>query len=466
MPEGPTVRVTTDLLRATLEGRRIEQFRSSFKKAAAEDWVSKVTGQRVRRVRAHGKNMFIDLDNGWTIYSHFLMWGAWHVYRRDEPWLKEARKARVVIETATDVAVLFSAPVCELIHADDLPQHPTSELGPDLMADDFDDDDKAEAHRRIMAQGATPIGAAIMIQMVVAGIGNILKSEILFAIGVHPQRPADSLTPAEFEQFIDRSQYFMHRAYETHGFQHVFLPPTLQKATGKLGYVYQRSGQPCLRCGNTVQMVRQGQLERMTFFCPHCQPLDPLNPPQLEEPRMLPPYANTARTLEDARQFVLDMGMIGILHDAKGKLPTLWDAVDFPDKQPGEGGWGEKMGKVWTWKNELPSTYPTDVFYGKIKGGRAVLMSMAKLHELYAKQHKPIEECSTLAQELYEVIRQGPIMTVPLRQLLGMTDRKARAPFDRALQELQVTFNIARLNRADVEGDTWVPFGEQYPEFN
>ena len=47
--------------------------------------------------------------------------------------------------------------------------------------------------------------------------------------------------------------------------------------------------------------------------------------------------------------------------------------------------------------------------------------------------------------------------------MMGMTDRKARSQFDRALQELQVTFNIARSNRPDVEGDTWVPFLEQYP---
>lgn len=170
------------------------------------------------------------------------------------------------------------------------------------------------------------------------------------------------------------------------------------------------------------------------------------------------------KTLEQARHFVLDVGMCGILHDAKGRLPTLWDAVDLPDKQPGESGWGEKMGRVWNWKNELPATYPDEIFYGKIKGGRAVLMSMDKLRELYVQQHKPLKQCSSLAQQLFEVIRQGPIMTVPLRQVLGMTERKARPQFDRALQELQISFNIARWNRPDIEGDTWVPFATQYPQ--
>lgn len=180
---------------------------------------------------------------------------------------------------------------------------------------------------------------------------------------------------------------------------------------------------------------------------------------------MLTPWTNTVKTLEQARDFVREVGICGILYDAKARLPTLWDAVEFPDKQPGEGGWGEKIGKVWTWKNELPATYPDQIFYGKIKGGRAVLMNMAKLRELCPRQHKRLTECSALAQELYAVIAQAPVMTVPLRQLMGMTDRKARSQFDRALQELQITFNIVRSNRPDLEGDTWVPFQEQYPAF-
>jgi hypothetical protein len=98
------------------------------------------------------------------------------------------------------------------------------------------------------------------------------------------------------------------------------------------------------------------------------------------------------------------------------------------------------MDKVWTWKNQLPATYLDQIFYDKIKGGRAVPCScMAKLREFYPQQHTPLSACSALAQ--------------------------ARSQFDRALQELQVTFNIARSNRPDVEGDTWVPFLEQYPAF-
>ncbi len=170
----------------------------------------------------------------------------------------------------------------------------------------------------------------------------------------------------------------------------------------------------------------------------------------------------SVRTLEDAREFVLAVGMCGVLADKKGG-PTLWDAVDAPDKRPGEKGWGEKVGKVWTWKNELPARYPDDIFYGKREGGGAILCSMEVLRQLYARQHRPLEALSETARRLYAFIAQAPVNNAELKQLSGMTGKAHKAAYDRALVELQVAFQIARLNRMDTDGDTWVPFAEQYP---
>ncbi len=465
MPEGPSVRNTADRLRVALEGQHILSFSSRFKKAAPERWADHLVGHTVIGVRVHGKNMFMDFEHGYTLYTHFLMWGAWHVYERDEPWQKDARKSRVVIETARNTVVLFSAPVCDLIVPGGHPQHPTSLLGPDLLADDFGPADEAEIAARLGRDPAQPLGAAIMDQTVMAGIGNILKSEILFDAHLNPLRPAGDLSADERHLLIERSRHYLRRAYETGGFIKVFLPPLLQQL-GKLGYVYQRSGQPCHKCGSIIQMVRQGFQERTTFYCPHCQPLDPSSPPPpAEMMTMETPFTGTVHTLEEARDFVLSVELCGILHDSKGKLPTLWDAIAAPDKQPGEGGWGERMAQTWTWKNLLPATYPDEIFYGKIKGGRAVLMSMPKLRSLYRSAHKPVSECSEIAQQLYEIIAIGPIPSVPLRRAAGLTDRNSRAAFDRALLQLQVTFNITRSNAPGLENDTWVPFTAQYPDF-
>jgi hypothetical protein len=175
----------------------------------------------------------------------------------------------------------------------------------------------------------------------------------------------------------------------------------------------------------------------------------------------------SVRTLRQAKAFVLQEGMCGIFSDAKGKIPCLWDVVDLPGRKPGEKGWGQKVIAIWSWKNQLPAKYPQEIFYGKIKGGLAVLMSMDYLREKhYPESHRPLRDCSPLARRLYEIIRMDPIMTGRLREEMNMTKRPERSQFDRALKELQITLNIARRNSANDESDTWVPFTEQYLEIS
>ena len=173
--------------------------------------------------------------------------------------------------------------------------------------------------------------------------------------------------------------------------------------------------------------------------------------------------AAQVRTIEDARAFVERVGMCTIFDDRTGGLPSLWEAVDAPDKQPGERGWGEKMGKVWSWKNELPARYPDAIFYGKLRNGRAILCTMDRLAELYREQRRPLETLSETARDLYEVIRQGPIAKKELRLATGLDGKGGKARFDRGLQELQTALLIVRSNTPGVELDTWVTFESQYP---
>jgi len=84
----------------------------------------------------------------------------------------------------------------------------------------------------------------------------------------------------------------------------------------------------------------------------------------------------TVRTLKQARTFVLRVQICGIFSNPAHGVPCLWDVVDLPGRKLGEKGWGQKIIAIWTWKNELPATYPDEIFYGKIPSGRAVLMSM------------------------------------------------------------------------------------------
>jgi hypothetical protein len=150
-----------------------------------------------------------------------------------------------------------------------------------------------------------------------------------------------------------------------------------------------------------------------------------------------------------------------VLHDPKGKLPTLWDALAFTET--GRDAWGEKLIRVWELRQQLAATFPEQIFSGMIRGGRIVLMSMERLQQEYTRYHRPLEMCSELAQQLYAIVGQKPIATQPLRQAAGLVTRKDRGRFDRALQELQTTFNIARLPAVDTT-DLWVPFDQQYPQ--
>ena len=173
----------------------------------------------------------------------------------------------------------------------------------------------------------------------------------------------------------------------------------------------------------------------------------------------------SVRTLRQAKAFVLQEKICGIFSDSKGKMSCLWDVVDLPGRQPGGKGWGQKVIAIWTWKNQLPAKYPQEIFYGKITGGLAVLMSMRHLRERhYPEYHRPLRDCSALARRLFEIIRMDPIMTGPLREEVNMTKRPERNQFERALKELQITLNIVRRNSASDQSDTWVPFTEQYLE--
>lgn len=172
------------------------------------------------------------------------------------------------------------------------------------------------------------------------------------------------------------------------------------------------------------------------------------------------------KTLEQAREFVLRVKTCLIFGSRKSKLPSLWDVVTLPERQAGEKGWGRKVTAIWTWKNQLPAECPDEIFYGKLPGGIAMLMSMEHLREVhYPQHHKDISQCSPLARKIFHLIRSEPLTTTELRQALPPTTTLTKSALDRALVELQVTLNLVRSNAPEVKNDTWLRFTDQYPEF-
>ena len=177
-----------------------------------------------------------------------------------------------------------------------------------------------------------------------------------------------------------------------------------------------------------------------------------------------PPRQYRLKTLAQAHAFVLAVGKCAIFADKKKPGPNLWDAVDLPEKKPGEKGWGQKIGAVWSWKNQLPSTYPDEIFYGKDENGKAALMTLEYLaKEHYPKVHKPIEQCSVMGRKIYALVKVEPVTTTALRNAVAGRDKALRAAFSKAMIELQVTLNIVRSNAPEIESDTWLRFSELYP---
>ena len=169
------------------------------------------------------------------------------------------------------------------------------------------------------------------------------------------------------------------------------------------------------------------------------------------------------RTLEEAKAYVLKVKVCGIFSDNEGRMVCLWDAVDLPERRPGEKGWGQKITAVWTWKNELPARWPDKFFYGKLPRGLAVLMTVNHLRKNhYPKTHLPLRQCSHLARRIFARLKLDPMTTAALRKELSMTERPARTHFEKALLELQTTLNISRRNSLTDKNDTWVLFSEQH----
>jgi hypothetical protein len=171
------------------------------------------------------------------------------------------------------------------------------------------------------------------------------------------------------------------------------------------------------------------------------------------------------KTLAQACRFVKKVKICTIFPSDKVEHTSLWENVDLPDKQPGETGWGRKMEAVWTWKTRLPAQYPQDIYYGKIKGGLAVLMDMDYMADMHFPQaYKEVRSLNKLAQDLADKISAQPLDTTTLRKTAMQAFGCTKSQFDTALKNLQITMNVVRLNDPQAERDTWVPFRELYLE--
>lgn len=267
MPEGDTIHRIAGRLGPRLIGKPVVRVTTQ---GLARD----LAGRVVTSVAAHGKHLVISLDTGTEIRAHLGMYGRQQSFDRAAGEERIARtspgRLSLVVITADTVDVWIGARTIEVSDR----RAPTrgmaiAQLGPDLLADHFDARDAAARARSFATR---TIADVLLDQRVAAGIGNVYKSEALFACGIAPRARVVTL---DIEQLV--------RVYETARAQmRANLGPGPRTTRDRLAgdtpdddryFVYGRSGRPCRTCGTAIDCYRLGQPPRWTWSCANCQPV-------------------------------------------------------------------------------------------------------------------------------------------------------------------------------------------------
>lgn len=255
MPEGDSIWQVAELLRPALAGAALTRF-----EAPRLNGPRPRLGERIASVEAAGKHLLVTFERGVIVATHLRMSGSWQLVRGGERWRRPRHLARLVIGVDGWEAVCFAAPVVRsALSREELVGH----LGPDLALADADLD---AAVRRLAALAATDatVADALLEQRVAAGLGNVYKSEVLWAERAHPATPIGELDPAQLRTLLERGAQLL-RANLRPG-------PRVTNAAVAGGHsVYGRRGRPCPRCGTAIVAANLGSPPRSTYWCPTCQ---------------------------------------------------------------------------------------------------------------------------------------------------------------------------------------------------
>jgi endonuclease-8 len=314
MPEGPEVRKYADALAEVLSGRAIKCLEARTRDARLwlEENESRLVGKRVLRVTSHGKHLIGFIQGGFYFHSHLMMWGRWQTFSKQSskvsgqsaiPLEKDRReRARVVV--AGGAAILFSAPIFNVGKGDPYKQiENLATLGPDVLPakGKFN---KREFRRRLLLPEhlEITIGAALLNQPILAGLGNYLRAEVLFSCGLNPWLKVGDLSKQQL-RCLDRTapelarRSYLSSATATEADRRRMstdqsLVYQVGREYGTRHLVFRRTNLPCLRCGLPIKQLRQptfnseqlrdtrgksegttGEEERtrIVYFCAGCQ---------------------------------------------------------------------------------------------------------------------------------------------------------------------------------------------------
>jgi endonuclease VIII len=276
MPEGDTIFRSARTLHRVLAGHVVTNFETAYAHLDRVNVDTPIVGRTIEKCESAGKHLLIVFSGDVILRTHMRMNGSWHIYRHGERWWRGPQAMRVRIDTADWVAVAFNVPVAEFVTARQLEtRDPVAQLGPDLLGVEFD---RAEAIRRIVASGASPIANTLLDQRIVAGIGNIYKSEVLFMSGVHPEVPSSAIPQPTLERMMDIARGVLKDNVVDGTSPRIQTYRNLRQLSANSEHdeslwVYGRRGKPCRKCGTPIEMKKMGLEARSTYWCPTCQPI-------------------------------------------------------------------------------------------------------------------------------------------------------------------------------------------------
>jgi endonuclease VIII len=275
VPEGDTIFRAARTLHRALARKIVVRFESMLPALTRVHEDSPITGRTIESVNSVGKHVLMYFSGDLVLRTHMRMNGSWHIYRPGERWHRRRNDMRIVVATSDFEAVGFNIPVAEFIRSSQLERNrELKRLGPDVLSETFDAEESA---RRIRERKHVPIGDVLLDQRVMAGIGNVYKSEILFACRVNPFVLVGSLEEATIARLVETARKFL--------VANVAERSTMSAMTTYSGYrrttrrddprerlwVYGRARLPCRRCGTPITVRTQGKDARLTYWCGRCQ---------------------------------------------------------------------------------------------------------------------------------------------------------------------------------------------------
>lgn len=277
MPEGDTIFRSARALGRALMGKPVTDFRSTYPLLTRFHDDTPLIGQTVECVESRGKWLLIRFSCGATLATHMLMSGSWHIYRPGERWQKPHDHMRIYLANNEYVAVGFSVPVAKMLRAQELERAlriPSTSI--DVLSENFD---AGEVARRMSMDAREEIGNVLMNQRVIAGVGNVFKSEICFVTETNPFCKVAELDAERISLIVAAARKLLKaNVLEDSGEMIVTYGGRKRRTTNESDpsaslWVYGRFGDPCRRCGERIRKRMQGPDVRVTFWCQHCQPL-------------------------------------------------------------------------------------------------------------------------------------------------------------------------------------------------